>query len=517
MPFPARAPGIWKARPIPPETIGAGDTLGLRIGDKATGKYFYFLAACAGVTDDLKSRLAGAPLVFFDGTVWRDDELIVAGLGSKTGQGMGHIAMSGDHGAIESLAGLDIGRKIFLHINNSNPALLHDSAEREAVERAGWQIPADGMEITVVNAKTANAMTAFSIGGSLPLNNAEELEAALRHIGATRYHNLHPFHRLLHGGKLNKGQVQAWALNRYYYQSTIPLKDAVVISRFRDRGIRIEWRHRIEDHDGDLGTEGGIERWLKLTEGLGLDSAYVESAEGILPATRFAVDAYVHFVRDKTPLEAIASSLTELFAPNLHEERIAGMLAHYDFVNPDIMSYFSRRMEQAPRDANFALDFVKTHAKTPAEREAVCNALLFKTNVLMGSARRAVSCLCRRPRAAGSVCSRRQIEATAEAMAGRNISVSETSRPVLPRHARLKFDETRQVWVILAPERVLAPDEIAVEVLQLCDGVRSVEQMIDQLAEKYTADRAAIATDVIAMLQDLADKGFLTEAREKTS
>jgi pyrroloquinoline-quinone synthase len=206
--------------------------------------------------------------------------------------------------------------------------------------------------------------TAFSLKGAVRLDSAEDLEATLRQIGATRYHNLHPFHALLHGGKLNKGQVQAWALNRYYYQSTIPIKDAVVISRFRDRATRLEWRHRIEDHDGDLGTEGGIERWLKLTEGLGLDSAYV------------------HFVRDKTPLEAIASSLTELFAPNLHEERISGMLAHYDFVNPNIMSYFKRRMEQAPRDANFALDYVRTHAKTRAEREAVCNALIFKTNVL---------------------------------------------------------------------------------------------------------------------------------------
>src|SRR5580692_821187 len=184
------------------------------------------------------------------------------------------------------------------------------------------------LNASALSASPLNAMTAFSLGATAPLTSAEELEAALRHIGATRYHSLHPFHRLLHGGKLNKGQVQAWALNRYFYQSTIPLKDAVVISRFRDRGIRLEWRHRIEDHDGDLGTEGGIERWLKLTEGLGLDSAYVESAEGILPATRFAVDAYVHFVRDKTPLEAIASSLTELFAPNLHEERISGMLAH---------------------------------------------------------------------------------------------------------------------------------------------------------------------------------------------
>ena len=224
--------------------------------------------------------------------------------------------------------------------------------------------------------------TAFALKPGISLNSAEELEQRLREIGATRYHNLHPFHGLLHGGKLNKGQVQAWALNRYYYQSTIPIKDAVVISRFRERDIRIEWRHRIEDHDGNIGAEGGIERWLKLTEGLGLDSAYVESAEGILPATRFAVDAYVHFVRDRTPLEAIASSLTELFAPNLHEERISGMLSHYDFVNPDIMSYFRRRLEQAPRDANFALDYVKRHATTPAEREAVCNALIFKTNVL---------------------------------------------------------------------------------------------------------------------------------------
>src|SRR6201982_1111466 len=225
-------------------------------------------------------------------------------------------------------------------------------------------------------------MTAYSVGKGIPLNNAAYLAAALLPIGATRYHSLHPFHRLLHGGKLNKGQVQAWALNRYYYQSTIPIKDAVVISRFRDRGIRMEWRHRIEDHDGDFDAEGGIERWLKLTEGLGLDSDYVESAEGILPATRFAVEAYVHFVRDKSPLEAIASSLTELFAPNLHEERISGMLKHYDFVNPDIMSYFSRRLTQAPRDAGFALEYVKQNANTQAEREAVCNALIFKTNVL---------------------------------------------------------------------------------------------------------------------------------------
>jgi len=227
-----------------------------------------------------------------------------------------------------------------------------------------------------------SSMTALSLAPDTPLENADQLEVQLRHIGETRYHNLHPFHHLLHGGKLNKGQVQAWSLNRYYYQSTIPIKDAVVVSRFHDRATRIEWRHRIADHDGDLGSEGGIERWLKLTTGLGLNPDYVTSTEGILPATRFAVEAYVHFVRERTPLEAIASSLTELFAPNLHQERIVGMLEHYDFIDPDVMSYFSRRLEQAPRDANFALDHVKANARTPEERRLVCNALIFKTNVL---------------------------------------------------------------------------------------------------------------------------------------
>jgi len=151
LPFEVAGKGAWylEGQAQTGAQDGAGDTLGLRIRDKATGNFFYFLAACAKVTDDLKSRLKGAPLVFFDGTVWRDDELIVAGLGNKTGQSMGHIAMSGEAGAIAALDGLGIERKIFLHINNSNPALLHDSEERRTAERAGWQIPADGTEITL--------------------------------------------------------------------------------------------------------------------------------------------------------------------------------------------------------------------------------------------------------------------------------------------------------------------------------------------------------------------------------
>jgi pyrroloquinoline quinone biosynthesis protein B len=151
LPFTVPGKSAWylEGKAHPGGDDGAGDTLGLRVSDIATGRYFYFLAACARVTDELKSRLAGAPLIFFDGTVWRDDELIAAGLGNKTGQSMGHIAMSGEHGAIEALADLDIGKKMFLHINNSNPVLLPSSPERKIAERAGWQIPADGTEIVL--------------------------------------------------------------------------------------------------------------------------------------------------------------------------------------------------------------------------------------------------------------------------------------------------------------------------------------------------------------------------------
>jgi coenzyme PQQ biosynthesis protein C len=210
----------------------------------------------------------------------------------------------------------------------------------------------------------------------------DELEAALRQIGAERYHSNHPFHKLLHSGELNKGQVQAWALNRYYYQARIPIKDATIVARMDDPVLRRAWRQRIVDHDGEHAGEGGIERWLKLTDGLDLPRAHVVSTQGILPATRFAVDAYVHFVRERTLLEAIASSLTELFAPAIIANRVAGMLASYDFVTSQTLAYFDQRLTQAPRDADFALDYVKRLATRPDQQQAVQEALIFKCNVL---------------------------------------------------------------------------------------------------------------------------------------
>ncbi|MEL7092285.1 MAG: pyrroloquinoline-quinone synthase PqqC, partial [Pseudomonadota bacterium] len=153
-------------------------------------------------------------------------------------------------------------------------------------------------------------------------------------------------------------------------------------SRVSDPALRRSWRSRIEDHDGSAPGEGGIARWLKLAEGVGLDPDYVASETGILPATRFAVDAYVRFVRDEPLLPAVASSLTELFAPAIHKNRIAGLLEHYDFANADTLSYFQNRLNEAPKDVAFGLKWVMDHATTRADQDAAVRALTFKTEVL---------------------------------------------------------------------------------------------------------------------------------------
>ena len=209
-----------------------------------------------------------------------------------------------------------------------------------------------------------------------------QLEAVLRRIGEERYHHLHPFHHLLNGGGLAKGQVQAWALNRYYYQRMIPLKDAAIVSRMDDAGLRREWRQRIVDHDGNSDEDGGLRRWLALTDGLGLDRAYVTSTDGVLPATKFAVEAYLHFVREKSLLEAVASSLTELFSPLAIGARVRGMLENYDYITPEILAYFDKRPEQATRDSDFALAYVLDNARRPDQQQDALRALTFKCDVL---------------------------------------------------------------------------------------------------------------------------------------
>jgi len=205
--------------------------------------------------------------------------------------------------------------------------------------------------------------------------------AGFHAIGEERYHHKHPFHNMMHEGKLTRGQLQAWALNRYFYQSRIPMKDAAILARSEDPGFRAAWRKRIIDHDGDGSNPGGIEKWLKLVEATGLPRMQAVRGEGSLPATRYAVDAYVNFVSTRTHLEAVASSLTELFSKQLISLRIDRLKEHYPWLTGGL-DYFSGRLTQAPEDSEFALSWVVKHARTRDDQELAYGALRAKCDIL---------------------------------------------------------------------------------------------------------------------------------------
>ena len=209
----------------------------------------------------------------------------------------------------------------------------------------------------------------------------DELRAQFRAVGEERYHHQHPFHLMMHEGRLSRGQLQAWALNRYYYQSMIPIKDSIILSRGPDPVFRRAWRKRVVDHDGDATSEGGIKRWLKLAEATGLRVDKVRSGEGILPATRFAVNEYLNIVRSRSLLEAVASSLTELFSHDLISLRMEKLRQHYPWLSGGL-DYFEARLTQAPEDAKFAVNFVYENAKTRPEQELSIQALRDKCDIL---------------------------------------------------------------------------------------------------------------------------------------
>jgi len=200
-------------------------------------------------------------------------------------------------------------------------------------------------------------------------------------IGEERYHHKHPFHLLMHEGKLTRGQLQAWAFNRYYYQSRIPKKDATILARSEDAEFRRAWRKRIFDHDGDATHPGGIEKWLRLVEATGLTREQAQREDGILPAVRYAVDAYLELVRSRTFLEAVASSLTELFSGKLIALRMDALRKHYPWLTGGL-DYFHGRLTQAPEDADFALAWVVKHARTREQQELALGALGAKCDIL---------------------------------------------------------------------------------------------------------------------------------------
>ena len=209
----------------------------------------------------------------------------------------------------------------------------------------------------------------------------EDFHSCLRQVGEERYHHRHPFHALMHAGKLTRGQLQAWALNRHFYQRAIPVKDAIILSRSDDSNFRRAWRKRLLDHDGDGIRPGGIEKWVKLAEATGLRRERVSAEKEILPATRYAVNEYLNLVRTRPLVEAVASSLTELFSRDLISLRMEKLRSHYPWLSSGL-DYFEARLTQAPEDAQFALEYVYRHSATRHAQELAVRALRDKCDIL---------------------------------------------------------------------------------------------------------------------------------------
>lgn len=217
--------------------------------------------------------------------------------------------------------------------------------------------------------------------GELPLSREHFLDR-LREEGTERYHDRHPFHVAMHDGRLSLEELQRWAENRYYYQTRIPIKDALILAKSNDPSFRRSWLHRIVDHDGVEKGTGGLELWLRLGEALGVPRSRLEGLDRVLPGVRFACDAYVTFVREASLVEAVAASLTEFFSPELMVKRVASFERHYPFVKQEALEYFRQRVPRAQRDASEALEFVLKAATTRAAQEACIQALIRKTEVL---------------------------------------------------------------------------------------------------------------------------------------
>lgn len=337
--------------------------------------------------------------------------------------------------------------------------------------------------------------------------NDDEFTEQLRAVGRGKYHDKHPFHRLMNEGKLSREQLQLWVANRFYYQKNIPIKDAILLSRCPDRDVRRQWVQRIIDHDGAPDHPGGIEKWLRLGEATGLNRADLEGEKILLPAVRYAVDAYVNFVRERPWIEGIASSLTELFAPDLMAKRLAAFERHYTWIDPSALEYFRSRLTQAPRDSDHGLSVVLKFCRTREEQNRAVAALSFKCDLLWAQLD-ALYYYCVAPTQNPSHSQKCGNWLAGDPGCASARACPANFRPLLVPHARYRWDEIRKQHQIVYPESVLELNATGAEIVRLCDG-RTMEELIGTLKNKFGED--SVEADVRLFVGELVRKGLVRD------
>lgn len=299
----------------------------------------------------------------------------------------------------------------------------------------------------------------------------EVLRDELWSILEENYHHRHPFNVRMHNGELSPEEIRTWVQNRYYYQTRIPIKDGLIISKTEDPVFRREWIRRIKDHEGDKNKEGGLELWLKLAEGVGLDRDEVATLHNILPGVRRSCDSYVEFVSGHNLLESVASSLTELFAGNIMNDRIIAFEKHYSWINPQALDYFRSRTQQAPQDAQEGLSFIDRQVNTDEERSACVNALTRKCEILW-----------------------KFLDSIEWAH----------SHPQLSKRARLRTKED----LIILPEKGIELNRTGKEILDLCDGNITVVTIASEIQRRHPRT-SQVESDVYLFLESMGASGAL--------
>jgi pyrroloquinoline-quinone synthase len=316
-------------------------------------------------------------------------------------------------------------------------------------------------------------------GGEAPRSRAE-LEQWLRSESDARYHDKHSFHVAMHEGRLGRREIGLWVANRYYYQTRIPIKDALILAKSEDPAFRRSWMRRLRDQDGEGAGTGGLELWLRLGEAAGLERDALISHALVLPDVRRACDAYVELVREATLVEAVAASLTETLAPELMRRRIAAWREHYPWLGADGIAYFQTRVSNAERDGREALEFVLTNARTFDQQAACVRALVKKTEILW-----------------------QLLDAVQGAC----------NRPQLARRARLVSDATSGKRLLLYPENGLMLNATAAEIVELCTGEHDVEQIVSLLSSRHAVERSVVEPGVQRMLAALRSRALLEVER----